>query len=748
MNQVKYSQYDADLDLPIDYTFSDADGTLGIGASGATFFSPIGTEMEAAQYKIPVIYTPRLYQVEAADFMAGAVRGQRVSLLQDGGEVAMFYLTAISGGKKLQGGRYLCYLEGTDIAGLYATRPHAGDVYTGKTFIQVLREITGHQYTWIGSTSHPALRILVKGSRYDLDPLIAIDNYIWNQTITGRLPYEEDGRINMRRLLEYVGAHIEYRAIPPDIHLSWTTPGEVVAWITTDWPGTPVEISPYKTYVGDNYLPADDIGTVAVNEYSYLDLNDTPTETIYKTDVAVSGALIKFDKPMAELTATGLTINSSSANHAIVTGTGTLVGRPYIVTVREISDVITAEKNNSKLLDNPLATSLVAPAMLDRFSNYIANAKKFSSAFVSPGDKGAGSFVRIEDPLGNLRNSYVTKCEAIYSGITKASSELVTGWVPVSGAAYTQREIMTSSGTLTVPEGVVRMRLYLIQGGKGGWGGYKGGDGASGYRDPFSGVWTYGDTAGDGGEVGEGGDPGKVYIVDVEEEDIAASYAVTIGSPGAAGAANHGEGSEGTHTTATGGGTTYSSNSGQVPAYGITDPIDPSQIYAMPGQPGVYAGLKGVDDGYPYIRTLTDTETGVTGNTTWSSGASSSARKTGGGGPAYGNNGGDATGWPYGGGAGANAVLDGFNGYTAPIGTYGSGGIGGNGGGGGGQGHQDPGGTGGNGSPGGPGAPGVLIALFAFGTTPTPVPEENYLLDSDGEQLYDFYYERLAAQEE
>ena len=738
MNQVKYSQYDADLDLPIDYTFSDEDGTLGIGASGATFFSPIGTEMEAAQYKIPVIYTPRLYQVEAADFMAGAVRGQRVSLLQDGGEVAMFYLTAISGGKKLQGGRYLCYLEGTDIAGLYATRPHAGDVYTGKTFIQVLREITGHQYTWIGSTSHPALRVLIKGSRYDLDPLIAIDNYIWNQSITGRLPYEEDGRINMRRLLEYVGAHIEYRAIPPDIHLSWTTPGEVVAWITTDWPGTPVEISPYKTYVGDSYLPADDIGTVAVNEYSYLDLNDTPTETIYKTDVAVSGALIKFDKPMAELTATGLTINSSSANHAIVTGTGTLVGRPYIVTVREISDVITAEKNNSKLLDNPLATSLVAPAMLDRFSNYIANAKKFSSAFVSPGDKGAGSFVRIEDPLGNLRNSYVTKCEAIYSGITKATSELVTGWVPVSGAAYTQRVVMTSSGTLTVPDGAVRMRLYLIQGGKGGWGGYPGESKA-------------GLEATAGGAAGEGGDPGKVYIVDVEEEDLAASYAVTIGSPGAAGAVNHGEGSEGTHTTATGGGKTFSSNDGQVPVYGITDPIDPSKIYAKPGQPGVYAGIKGHGQGEGYL-TLTDTETAVTSTTTWGQGnyrsGGSSYIDAYGGGPAYGSNGGNAEARGRA-GNGASAVLDGFGGYTAPIPSYGSGGIGGNGGGGAGYGYVGTSwGLPGNGSKGGAGAQGVLIALFAFGTTPTPVPEENYLLDSDGEQLYDFYYERLAAQEE
>lgn len=735
MNQVKYSPYNADLEMPIDYTFSDADGTLGDGASGATYFSPIGTEMEAAQYKIPVIYTPRLYQVEAADFMAGAVRGQRVSLLQDGGEVAMFYLTAISGGERLQGGRYLCYLEGTDIAGLYATKPHAGDVYTGKTFMQVLREITGHMYVWIGASTHPELRILVKGNRYDLDPLIAIDNYIWNQSITGRLPYEEDGRTNLRRLLEYVGAHIEYKPIPPDIHLSWAAPGEAVAWITTDWPGAPVEISPYKTYIGDSYLAADDIGTVSVNEYSYLDLQDTPTETIYKTDVAVTGALIKFDKPMAALTPTGLTINSSSANHAIVTGTGTLVGRPYIVTVREISDVITAEKNNSKLLDNPLATSLVAPAMLDRFSNYVANARKFSSAFVSPGDKGAGSFVRIEDPLGDLRNSYVTRCEAIYSGITKASSELVTGWVPVSGAAYTQRVVMTSSGTLSVPAGAIRMRLYLIQGGKGGWGGYQGGA-----ADEFS------EESGYGGDPGEGGDAGNVLIVDIDEDDLAASYTITIGAAGTAGAINHGEGTTGGHSTATDGVTTYTSANGSAPAYGVQDPIS-GDVYALPGKTGYYRGGHGNDRDH-MSDDITDTLTTKTGaTTTWRQG-SNWAADTRGGGPAYGSNGEDAI--VHDAGDGASAAFDGFNGYTYEQPSFGSGGLGGNGGGGAGFCSNPYGwnGSPGNGSVGGSGGQGAVIALFAFGDTPQPVPTPNYLLDANGEQLYDFNYERLVAQEE
>ena len=173
-------------------------------------------------------------------------------------------------------------------------------------------------------------------------------------------------------------------------------------------------------------------------------------------------------------------------------------------------------------------------------------------------------------------------------------------------------------------------------------------------------------------------------------------------------------------------------------------------VYALAGNDGIYPGQPGIGSNHPGPYSINDQQTSQAGTTTtWKSGTSRTVQAGvhGGGGPAYGSDGGNA-GTTYT-GDGADAMLDGFNGYTVTAGSYGSGGLGGNGGGGGGA-TTDAnvgGGSGGDGSVGGPAAAGAVIALFAFGDTPTPQPTVVDLLDANGEQLYDSLFERLRAQE-
>ena len=715
MNEVRYGSY----------TFKDEDGTLYQGAEAYRVFSPIGNELPAWQYKIPVIFRPRDYSVEADAFRRGAVRGSVVTLAlrEPGASVALrvdrFYLTAITGGKKLRDGQYLFYLEGVDLPGLLISKPHKGGVYSNTTFLDVIKEITGATRS---STGASVTSVYDDANGF---PTYRIDNTIATSRVDGWLPYTEDARDNLRKLLQQANARFS------DIT------------ITNISSGAPTEISAYDIYAGDEYADAQPIATCTVNEHSYAQLANTDAEEI----VTVSGAdneLIVFDKPYYDLQPAALIVESG-ANYAILSGTGTLTGKPYGHTVRQLSQAVRGGNAGSNVtIDNTLISGLNSSAMLARAVNYYSNAQTISNAFKARGDVMAGRLLQVEDPLGELVNAYIGEETVTFSGITKHAGTMIAGWSPINGSLFTQRIVLDSSGTLTVPAGATLMRLILIQGGKGGWGGYKGGNATNS---------TFGgpaDQAGDGGEVGEGGSPGKVLVVDVEQADLAASYTVTVGAAGTAGAANHGEGTEGGHSSVTDGVTTYTSGDGEIQETGYVDAMT-GDVYALAGNDGIYPGQPGIGSNHPGPYSINDQQTSQAGTTTtWNSGTSRTVQAGvhGGGGPAYGSDGGNA-GTTYT-GDGADAMLDGFNGYTVTAGSYGSGGLGGNGGGGGGA-TTDAnvgGGSGGDGSVGGPAAAGAVIALFAFGDTPTPQPTVVDLLDANGEQLYDSYFERLRAQEE
>lgn len=719
------------------YTFSDVDKTLYRGAQAWTYFSPVGEELRAAYYKIPIVYTPRIYQQAADDFarVGETYYGAPVYVYDNKAQTRFFYLTAITGGTKLQGGRYLFYLEGTDLAGLCAAYEHEGNIYTSSNFGTILSSILKSENYTPDGDGH--IYIEMPGHGY-VAPCVIVDSSLYSSKVTGWLPYTDKAIDNLRTLLQVMGAIITTTTAKRNV-----VPGQepdLVPYITLAKDQAVRTISPYKTYAGDEYGPARRVKSVSVIEHSYLALNSVEEETLYEEAGTANRKKILFDAPYHSLTASGLTINVSRANYAIVSGgPGTLTGKPYVDATRVLTEDVGTAPGDDILADNTLADSLRSQGLLDRLVNYYEHAQDLKSDFTAEDAIVAGSPVIVNDPLNNNTFSYIEEQAATFSGINKLANRLAAGWQPISGNVFTQRVMMTESGVLTVPDGATMMRLILIQGGKGGWGGYPGGAGSN--EQPFIG--------GDGGAAGEGGEAGKVNIIDISGASLAASYTVTVGQAGSPGAADHGAGTAGTHSTATDGVTTWSSNSGAVPAYGYQDPMT-GEVYATQGPNGVYAGKPGAGSNHA-AESLTDTLTGLTGTTTWKAGATNTDRHGGGGGggAAYGADGHDAD---YNdGGDGGSAALDGFNGYTAPIGSYGSGGIGGNGGGGGG-GIRDLtygfAGGGGHGSPGGPPGAGLVEALFAFGGSPSPVPEPNWLLTADYQPLYDYDYERLAAQEE
>lgn len=709
------------------YTFEDAALSLLAGGKATTYYSPLGDELRAAYFSIPVQFFPRVWMTSAEDFKAGAQFGQQVDIYEDSTLLTRFYLTDITGGQKQQGGSYTFNLVGTDFVGLFAGVQHLGGIYSNVAAGTVIAEILGASKT---AEDDDNVTYEVNGITYTVEAKIAksrVDNW---------LPVTDDARNNLRTVLQLVNASPQ-QAADGTPHFGVMDHGNAIS------------VDAYEVYQGDAYIEEAPVTAVQVIEYAYFQIAGTAEEVIYDASAeGVNNDLVTFDKPCYDIHGdANLTVHEAGANHAIISGTGQLFGTPYTKVSRTLvaSTGLTGAEN-TKTIDNTLCSSLYSSNLLVRMTRYFSTVEKVRHAMVMPEDYEAGQLIDYPDPMNEEKQGYPLELTKTFSGITKADQLLTAGWQPTDEAPYTQSELITTSGAWTPPEGTTRLRLVLIGGGKGGWGGYDGQPGQGDYFNPST-------DAGEGGPVGEGGDGGKVLQINFEGDDVPASVQISLGSAGTAGAASHGEGTEGGDTTAEVNGTTYTSADGILYPYGVIDVLTGVR-YAAKGQNGVYPGNSGVGLNFPDRKSITDTATSQTGTTTtWMDGTSMGTQgghtyNNGGGGAAYGNNGTDASS-SLGGGAGASAVLDGFNGYVVGNPTIpGTGGIGGNGGGGGGCGGYNyysqglPGGAGGHGSPGGPAAPGAVLALIAFGEIP-PTPDDHNLLDANGEQLFDFYFEKL-----
>lgn len=620
------------------------------------------------------------YVVDDGDLMSYTI-GDPVQVYKDGAFWREFYLDSIT---KRRGGIY--EISCVSAVGLLARMEHRGDVYFNTTAGDICADIMG------------AMTYTIDGEVAGL-PF----NACW-------LPYDT-ARANLARLLQATGAS-----------LMKSSRGE--PWITFHEPTSSTDVTS-RTYYEMTEGELERYGTIRIIEHSFFNSTDQTEQVLYDNTngVAVSGAIIRFEEPMASIRAgSGMTVNSSGANWADITGTGVVYGTPYVHAQRVLErSTGLSDSDELEISDNALIGQLNSSNVLDRVANYYTNALSHHISIQHSAEKPGGLIV-YPTMDGDQVTGYIKTMDSHFSSFTKSDLEVVTGWTPTGlGNTYSDYFIITSapSGTITIPSAHRGKKALAVlfsgaQGGSGGYDGERGGNGS-----PYSPTTVsrgYGGIGGDGGAAGDGGGCGRYLIVDIDS--LAASYSGTIGAGGAGGARNGGLGSIGGDTVLG----DYSTADGIVPAGVYINMLD-GTAYGESGSAG-HAGVSGGSGGDLTVtgKKGEDGSAGLNYNALWKGGAgglgvrygSMTASGGGGGGAAYGSSGtsaGQAT-------DGVNYGADGATASAPSQAAFYRGGDGGNGGGGGGGSSYSYNGLGGNythpgagglGSVGGQGANGFIL---------------------------------------
>lgn len=455
--------------------------------------------------------------------------------------------------------------------GILAEGKHYGGIYTGQTVAEILPDICG------------TVPYEIKTN------LTEIKLYGW-------LPIASP-RDNLAQVLFAIGAMIK------------TDLGGVLR-IESLWDGISGELTQNQMYEGPSVKYNSAVTQVVVTEHQYVEGGE---ETKLFEGTAQQGDIITFNSPMYELVADGFSILESGANYAKVSGgSGTLKGRAYIHNTREVvRDVSEAAEPNIKTVKDATLVSLVnSTAVAERLANYFQWTETIQAPIVYQGEV-PGNRVATWHPYDKTG---VTAClesaDINLSNTLKADETLLVGFVPPKFeqvVTYDEHEVLTGSGTWTVPEGVTQVVVVLIGGGG------AGGNGDDGTGDFYGGFGTSknetksvsiypSDSAGQtkttnctltatgnttekgtGGAGGKAGEPGKVYqkTIDVSAGDKISYICGSGGQANGAGGEDTVFGEE-------------SSASGSAESAGYTD-IVTGITYAKSGTPG----SAGADGGTP-----------------------------------------------------------------------------------------------------------------------------------------------------
>lgn len=573
--------------------------------------------------------------------------------------------------------------------GIFEDQKHAGGFYNGVAFASVVEEIIDGAVPYTMEDDVAAL--LVRG---------------------GYLP-RQSKRENLHWLCFAYGVMIG-RNEAGDMHFCFLKNTEA----------TPVPEGDF--YEGGDVGDPEDATAVDVVEHSFMELPSDETVVVYDNTDGSETAQNTFldfrsNAPLHDLSVTGsLSIISSGANWAVVSGTGILSGKKYTHSTRVLSRY--ADEDDPKrdriaeLSKNTMVTVLNSENVAARMLAYYAYKRVVKTSMVVTDQKMGGLLAGI-DPFGEELSGFLSSVNGIISNKIKGTCELISGYVPSGqGTNYSKYFLYTGSGsvdlsTLVADKDNDLVQITLISGGHGG---YKGKDGTRGEHHLGGDTINVPGVGGEGGEAGEGG---KVLTVTLHVNELAEKVL------------NYNCGVGGESDTA-GGATTlgpYTSDDGAVAAYGVAN-IFTGEIYAAKG---AAKGVKGGDGAGPGVEGTSVYFGGVT----YSIGAmGSDINRYGcyseggfGGGPAAGRNGGpggvgDVRRQPNdsvwaGGGVGGDGASP-IPGEDAT--GYGVGGSGGHGGGGAGAGGRAQGsgpsysnngrnGAVGIGSLGGKGGPGLMI---------------------------------------
>ena len=594
--------------------------------------------------------------------------------------------------------------------GLLDGKMHTGGIYQNKLVV--------------GTPGNPGLLNEIIGDTLEFVPSQDLDGV----TITGHLPYDT-ARNNLHRVLFAIGAVLNFGRGIADYFIGYPVQ------VAQDIPSSKIALQGSVSY----QLPAN---KTEITEHAFFETADEPEVTLYESESSVTNLIVMFDAPVIteSLTASEhLTINKSHVNYAVVSGYGTLTGKPYTHTTQV--QVLTDNPRNDpervkRVSDNELINSLNSHNVAMRVLSYFGATQTVKTKTVFGSDFHTlrpGYLYNLVNPYGEVARGYLAKQEALVTSVVGSQCQFITGYLPnANGNTFTKVYILDAKyvaehgNTFTVPEGKTYIRLVLIAGGDGGNIGSDGADGLGSesivrhtisqvgptfafYTDRY--VYENAEqAAAQGGAPGTAGLPGKVYITEktvTSEEEIS----FTLGAGGDGGnSENGGDGKPGEATTASSPSLGLISSEDGARVIGYNDPLT-GNTYATPGEDGIKGGDGGQTDitdlygcngkdgrrggnvgnntggtpgtGYEFNEMVSHDGYNVNYKTAASGGGS--------GGAAYGANGGNGTnggnmiGNPSqrgvttgSGGDGADAVAP-----TKP--TYGCGGHGGHGGGGGGN---------------------------------------------------------------
>lgn len=473
-------------------------------------------------------------------------------------------------------GKYSYILHCASVVGLLSEIQTYGGMYSSAALTDVLRDVVAPTSTTMVMINN------VWYDEYNLGYIGGAPKFMFvhgsfdNVYVSGWLPVASR-RDNLMQLLFATG-------------LSMIDTGSTINLI---WQDASVlrSIPSSQIYIGSTMPASDNVTNVTVTEHTYVADGDIEPITLFETTSAVTNEIVVFDQPCHTLVGSGLTIVESGANYAKVTGTGSLTGIPYVHTTIDLTDTtgLSGTRKDATVKDMTLISGLNSYNALMRLKNYYANAQIVKAAFVmnwynnSLGNKKdrCGEFYSFEHPYtGQQVVGCLKEADLNFSEILKADSQFVVGWTPkYLGNNFTTFTKFTSDGTYTVPAGVTRIRVAICGGGQGGHGGYQ----AEGYSYNLLTGQESGAYIGPGGLKGEGGQPGKTLVVDL---DVNPGDTITInigngGNGGAVGAA----GSYGNASKITINGTIYTSANGQVISGGYINIIN-GELYATSGKEG------------------------------------------------------------------------------------------------------------------------------------------------------------------
>lgn len=406
-------------------------------------------------------------------------------------------------------------LTGRSPMGALTGMVHTGGIYTGQTVEEVVKEICGNIPSLIKSV------------------YAGVKLYGWLPYADGK---ERSARDNLAQVLFAIGAYLR-------------TDLNGVLRIEPLWDGTASLIEVDRSYTGGTVKYDSPISAVTVTEHQYV--AGTEVKELF-SGTAQNGDIITFSEPMHSLSATGFTILESGANYAkISAGTGALTGKAYIHNTRLITQPVTAGavENIKSVTDATLVSLVNSYAVAKRLADYYRCRETITNDIVS-GHEKPGHVVSVYHPYDKkMVSACIQSLDTTMSATLKSSMEALVGFTPAQPEAaeyFSERVLLTGSGTWTPPEGAEAVTAVLIGDGQDGTAGQNGeGVALTGQTIPNTCSGSFPSApAGKGGKAGAPGSGGKIFQITMDiTPGMSFSYATSQNGEAVFGSHSSAEGS-------------------------------------------------------------------------------------------------------------------------------------------------------------------------------------------------------------